>query len=75
MKNETLYLFYLGISLTLVMATTLFVLVGINPKETAYESLPWVYSGVCAVLAMVTGLMARRHNGLLELETAKSKSK
>ena len=75
MKNETRYLFYLGISLTLVMAATLFVLVGLNPKETSYESLPWIYSIVCAFLAAVTGLLARRYNGLFELESVKINSK
>ncbi len=74
MKNDNLYLFYLGLSLTLVMATTMFLLVGINPKQSAYESLPWVYSGVCIVLATVTGWMARRYNGLLHLETTSVKS-
>ncbi len=73
MKNDNLYLFYFGISLTLVMATTMFVLVGINPKQTAYESLPWIYSAVCAVMATVTGLMARRYNSLLEPEPTKAK--
>lgn len=74
MKNETLYLFYLGISLTLVMATTLFLLVGLNPKATTYESLPWIYSGTCAVLAAATGLIARRYNTLHDLEAAKVKA-
>lgn len=72
MKNDNLYLFYLGISLTLVMATTMFILVGINPKQSAYESLPWIYSGVCAALAAVTGLMARRYDNF-ELEPTKVK--
>ncbi len=74
MKNDNLYLFYLGLSLTLIMATTMFVLVGINPKQSAYESLPWIYSGVCAVLATATGWMARRYNGVLEFETTSVKS-
>lgn len=72
MKNDNLYLFYLGISLTLVMATTMFILVGINPKQSSYESLPWIYSGVCAVLAAGTGWMARRYNLLSELESTKA---
>lgn len=72
MKNDNLYLFYLGISLTLVMATTMFILVGINPKQSAYEALPWIYSGVCAVLAAGTGWMARRYNRTPELELTKA---
>ena len=73
MKNETRYLFYLGLSLTLIMATTLFTLVGINPKDASYQSLPWVYAVGCGVLAAITGLMARRCNQFFELEKAKSR--
>ena len=62
MTNETRYLGYLGVSLTFVMATTLFLLMGLNPKETVYSSLPWIYSGGCATLAATTGLLARRVN-------------
>ena len=68
MNNETRYLGYVGISLTLVMATTLFFLMGLNPKESFYSTLPWLYSGVCAVLAMMTGLLAKRVNRKLQLQ-------
>jgi phytoene synthase len=68
MNRETRYLGYLGISLTFVMATTLFFLMGLNPKETVYSSLPWVYSGVCAAIAFTTGLIARRMNQQLQLQ-------
>ncbi len=73
MKNETRYLFYLGLSLTLIMATTLFTLVGINPKDSSYQSLPWIYAVACAVLAGLTGLMARRCNHLFEIEKTSAK--
>ena len=68
MNYETRYLGYLGISLTFVMATTLFFLMGLNPKEPVYNSLPWLYSGACAVIAMLTGLMARGINRKLQLQ-------
>lgn len=61
-KSETLYLFYLGLSLTLTMAMTLFVLVGINPKASTYQSLPWLYSAICGLLALTTGWLARRYH-------------
>ncbi len=75
MNNDSRYLFYLGISLTLVMATTLFILVGINPKQIAYDSLPWMYAGGCAVLAAITGAMARRCNRLLTLRSEPAESR
>ena len=62
MNNETRYLGYLGLSLTFVMATTLFFLMGLNPKESSYEMLPWFYTVGCATLAAVTGLVARSYN-------------
>ncbi len=62
MNYETRYLGYLGLSLTFVMATTLFFLMGLNPKAATYESLPWIYSVGCALIATVTGMMARRMN-------------
>ncbi len=72
MNDETRYLGYLGISLTFVMATTLFFLMGLNPKETVYSSLPWIYSGACAALAAATGLLARRINRKLQLQPINS---
>ena len=62
MSHESRYLLFTGISLTLVMATTLFALMGINPKADSYAAMPWIYSGVCAVLAAMTGLYARSCN-------------
>ncbi len=68
MNYETRYLGYLGISLTFVMATTLFLLMGLNPKETVYSSLPWVYCGICAAIAVATGVIAQRINRQLQLQ-------
>lgn len=64
-NNETRYL---GVSLTFVMATTLFFLMGLNPKATNYEMLPWIYTAGCALVAAGTGLMARRYNQQLKLQ-------
>ena len=38
-----------ALSLTAVMATALFVLVGYNPKAESYGNLPWYYAAGCAV--------------------------
>ncbi len=43
---------FLGLSLTSIMATALFVLVYINPKSADYTYLPLVYAG-CSLLASV----------------------
>ncbi len=74
MNYETRYLAYLGISLTFVMATTLFFLMGLNPKETVYEGLPWIYSGGCALIAAVTGIIARRMNQHLQPQPEPAKA-
>lgn len=43
----------LGLSLTSVMASVLFMLVFINPKEDSYGTLPLVYAGLSLVAAVV----------------------
>ena len=43
----------LGLSLTAIMASVLFLLVYINPKEDSYGSLPLVYSGVSIIAAVI----------------------
>ena len=60
MSKDTLYLATFGLSLTLVMATAMFALVGINPKLESYSQLPWIYSTVSAAGAIVLGILARR---------------
>lgn len=59
MKLETWYLAVFGLSLTLIMATVLFVLVGINPKRESYEILPWIYSACSAVGAAILWAWSR----------------
>lgn len=55
-----------GLALVLVMATMLFVLVGVNPKNEEYSTLPWVYSGACAsgsvVCWLISGRLGRQPN-------------
>jgi len=60
MKRETLFLATFGLSLTCVMATVMFALVGINPKLDSYQWLPWAYAGTSAIAAAVLGWLARR---------------
>jgi len=72
MNNETRYLAWLGISLTFVMATTLFFLMGLNPKKPSYDLLPWIYTGGCALIAATTGLLAKSYNQTLELQPARN---
>jgi phytoene synthase len=59
MKRETLFLATFGLSLTCVMATVMFALVGMNPKLESYQQLPWVYASASAVLALGLGCWAR----------------
>jgi phytoene synthase len=50
--NQAKQVAYLGLSLTAIMATTLFILVYFNPKEEAYSYLPLVYAGASAIAAV-----------------------
>ncbi len=60
-KNDARYLMSLSLSLTLVLATAMFVLMALNPKEAAYSSLPWIYSALTVVGAIAFGWLARRY--------------
>ena len=53
MKSETWHIMFTGLSLTCVTAVALFVMVAVSPKEGNYGSLPLVYAGCSAVLAVV----------------------
>ncbi len=61
MKTESRYLVSLGLSLTLLMATGLFVLVGLNPKDATYASLPWAYAAATAVLGIALNVLAKHY--------------
>ena len=58
--KDACYLAYLGISLTAFMATALFLMVYVNPKDASYSWLPLLYAGISAVIAVVTNYFARR---------------
>ena len=60
---------YLGVSLTCFMATALFAMVYINPKETSYTWLPLVYAGVSLVIAVITHFQSTRYLALLQRST------
>lgn len=51
MKSQFHYLAIFGLSMTLIMATVLFAMMGINPKLDSYAASPWIYSAASAVTA------------------------
>lgn len=51
---------YLGLSLTLIMATALFAMVFFNPKSSEYSNLPLIYAGFSVVGAVVFNRLAAR---------------
>ncbi len=58
--NDAKNLAFLGISLTAFMASALFVLVSLHPKDPSYAALPIVYAIVCVGIGIVTNLLARK---------------
>jgi len=51
---------FLGLSLTAIMATALFVMVYMNPKSTEYSSLPLVYAGASLVASILFHRLSAR---------------
>lgn len=49
-----------ALSLTALMAVTLFVTVGVNPKAEGYGNLPWYYAGGCLLAAAGLYVLSRR---------------
>ena len=68
MNSDAKYLAYLGLSLTAIMGAALFVLVGVNPKQEAYDSMPWIYAASCVAVAFLTGWAARRNLQPVQVE-------
>ena len=60
LSTDSAYLASIGLSLTLTMATALFILVGVNPKQADYSNLPWIYAAMSAAAAFATNWLARR---------------
>ncbi len=58
--NDAKHLAYLGISLTSFMASALFVMVSLHPKDPSYAALPIVYATVCVAIGIVTNVLARK---------------
>ena len=52
MKWDAWIVVFTGLSLTCVTAVVLFLLVAINPKDTAYGSLPLAYAAGSAIVAL-----------------------
>ena len=52
MKWDAWSVVFTGLSLTCVTAVVLFLLVAINPKDTAYGSLPLAYAAGSAIVAL-----------------------
>jgi phytoene synthase len=51
---------YLGLSLTLIMATALFSMVFFNPKSSEYSYLPLIYAGISLVGGVLFNRLAAR---------------
>lgn len=60
--NQAKQVAFLGLSLTAIMATALFFLVYINPKEEGYSYLPLVYAGVSAIAAVFFNRLSARYD-------------
>jgi len=60
--NQAKQVAFLGLSLTAVMATALFFLVYINPKEEGYSYLPLVYAGGSAIAAVFFNRLSARYD-------------
>ena len=58
--SDARYLAYLGLSLTSFMASALFVMVSINPKDPSYSMLPMAYAIGSLAVGIVTNVLAVR---------------
>lgn len=61
--KDAKYLAWLGLSLTAFMGGALFLLVLLNPKDSAYSSLPLIYAIVCFCFGGVANYFAKRAEG------------
>ena len=68
MKLENKYLAVFGLSMALLMATMLFVMVGVNPKKESYQMLPWLYSSITAISSIALWIWSKTLESQIELE-------
>ena len=69
MNKEAFYLATLGVSLTAIMATVMFLLVAFNPKDaTTYSNLPWIYAVVSATVGCLTQATLYRMERAMRLQ-------
>ena len=61
-SNQAKQVAFLGLSLTAIMATVLFLLVYVNPKEDVYTYLPLIYAGVSAAAAVLFNRLSARYD-------------
>lgn len=61
-SNQAKQVAFLGLSLTSIMATALFFLVYINPKESDYSYLPLIYAGASSVAAVLFHRLSARYD-------------
>jgi phytoene synthase len=61
-SNQAKQVAFLGLSLTSIMATVLFLLVYVNPKEDVYTYLPLIYAGVSAAAAVLFNRLSARYD-------------
>ena len=55
MDYQARYIAMLGVSVSSLLATALFVVVAFNPKDaTNYGNLPWVYVAACSLTVITT---------------------
>ena len=51
-ESDAWGLVFLGLSLTCITATALFLMVTVNPKDSAYGSTPLIYAALAAFAAV-----------------------
>jgi hypothetical protein len=75
MNKEAFYLATLGVSLTAIMATAMFLLDAYHPKDaTTYNNLPWVYAVVSATVGCSTQLTRYRMDRAMRLQPVRVES-
>lgn len=58
--NDAKYFAYLGLSLTCLMGSALFLLLLVNPKDASYSWLPAIYAAACLAIGWWMGRCAKK---------------